>query len=106
MNTVKIDLSQPHMLKAIEYFINNNMLITPELLVIVDNTYKDEANKGIINKVKDVIQELESSIEKVSTDPRWKLKNGLHDFETELRDYVKDFEKCLKSLETDRKIIL
>ena len=59
------NINQPHILKAIEYCLNNNIDVTYPLLTLVDNTYKDEASKGITDKIKDVIQSLESSIEKV-----------------------------------------
>ena len=98
--------NKPHLVKAVEYCLNNNKPLSKGLLDIVDITYKDEVDKyrNLDDKIKYVIDNLTYGIDKIQSDRNWFLGGPLHSYTTALEEYKKEFENCLEYLKNNEKI--
>lgn len=98
--------NKPHLVKAVEYCLNNSVPLSKGLLDIVDITYKDEVDKyrNLDDKIKYVIDNLTYGIDNIQSDKNWFLGGPLHMYTDALESYKKEFENCLKYLKSNEKI--
>ncbi len=98
------NINQHHIIKAIEYCLANNVPVTYEILILVDNTYKNtiKINAPIGNKIESTITHLEHMVKTYEDDPRWQMGNNLFHFTQELSKYLENFKDCLQFININK----